>query len=186
MAKLGGLPSLSRVELRTQNFYFGFQVVQVFLVTTLTSAASAAVTQIIMKPASALDLLATNLPKASNFYISYFILQGLIISSGALLQIVGLILARVLGKFLDSTPRKMYNRWSRLSGLGWGTVFPVYTNLCVIGMHTLSICTKQANLLLSHYLFMHRSSCPWVRHHRSLLDLFCIQIQPTLCLQRRY
>ncbi|KAI9876395.1 MAG: hypothetical protein M1830_006298 [Pleopsidium flavum] len=134
MAKLGGLPSLSRVELRTQNFYFGFQVVQVFLVTTITSAASAAVTQIINTPASALNLLATNLPKASNFYISYFILQGLIISSGALLQIVGLILARVLGKFLDSTPRKMYNRWSKLSGLGWGTVFPVYTNLCVIAI----------------------------------------------------
>lgn len=127
---------MSRVELRTQNFYFGFQVVQVFLVTTLTSAASSAVTSIIQQPSSALNLLATNLPKASNFYISYFILQGLTISSGALLQIVGLILSRVLGKLLDSTPRKMYKRWATLSGLGWGTVFPIYANLCVIGMRS--------------------------------------------------
>jgi len=139
VAKLGGLPTLSRVELRTQNFYFGFQVVQVFLVTTLTSAASAAVTQIIQQPSSTLTLLASSLPKASNFYISYFILQGLTISSGALLQIVGLILARVLGKFLDTTPRKMYRRWANLSGLKWGTVFPIYANLCVIGTHSFQL-----------------------------------------------
>lgn len=135
MARLGGLPSLSTVELRTQNFYFAFLVIHVFLITTFTSAASAVVTSIIQNPSSALDLLAKNLPKASNFYISYFILQGLTISSGALLQIVGLLLSRILGKFLDSTPRKIYKRWANLSGLGWGTVFPIYTNLCVIGMN---------------------------------------------------
>lgn len=134
MAKIGGAPTLSAVELRTQNFYFGFQVVQVFLITTLTSAASASVTSILCKPMDAPNLLATNIPKASNFYISYFVLQGLTISSGALLGIAGLILFRLLGKFLDTTPRKMYKRWSTLSALGWGTVFPVYTNLTVIGI----------------------------------------------------
>lgn len=138
MAKLGGAPSLSAVELRTQNFYFGFQVVQVFLITTLSSAASASVTSIICKPMDAPNLLATNIPKASNFYISYFVLQGLTISSGALLGIAGLIIFKLLGTFLDTTPRKMYKRWSTLSALGWGTVFPVYTNLTVIGM---SFCT---------------------------------------------
>ena len=133
MAKLGGVPSTSRVELRTQNFYFLFQVIQVFLVTTVASSASASAAQIAKNPASATSLLATQLPTASNFYISYFVLQGLTISAGGVLQIVGLILFRVLGKLLDSTPRKMYKRWSSLSGLGWGTVFPIYTNLTVIG-----------------------------------------------------
>ncbi|MCJ1390911.1 hypothetical protein MMC18_003772 [Xylographa bjoerkii] len=134
MAKEGGMPSLARIELRTQNFYFIFQVIQVFLVTTLASAASKVVTQIINSPSSAPSLLATNLPLASNFYISYFLVQGLTIASGALLQIVGLILFKVLGKILDSTPRKMYKRFSSLSGLGWGTLFPIYTNLLVIAI----------------------------------------------------
>ena len=125
MSKLAGLPTLSMIELRTQSYYFWFQVIQVFIVTTLTSAASAAVTQIIDDPSSATSLLAENLPKASNFYISYFILQGLVFSSGALLQIAGLIVFKVLGKFLDSTPRKMYKRWATLSSLGWGTIFPI-------------------------------------------------------------
>lgn len=134
VAKWGGMPSLSRVELRTQNFYFAFQIIQVFLVTTLSSAATASATQIIDSPMSVTSILAKNLPKASTFYISYFILQGLTISAGAVLQIAGLIVSRLLGKILDSTPRKMYNRWATLSGLGWGTVFPVYTMLGVIGM----------------------------------------------------
>ncbi|KAK2766798.1 hypothetical protein FQN54_006112 [Arachnomyces sp. PD_36] len=134
MAQLGGVPTLAAIELRTQNFYFAFQVVQVFLVATLASAASSAVDKIIQKPQNAANMLATNLPKASNFYISYFILQGLSFSSGALLQIAGLVVGKILGKLLDNTPRKMYKRWSTLSGLGWGTIFPILTNLCVIAI----------------------------------------------------
>jgi len=108
------------------------QVIQVFLVTALSSSASAVATQIISDPGSATQLLAQNLPKSSNFYIAFLLLQGLSISGGALLQIVGLILFYVLGKLLDNTPRKMWTRWNILSGLGWGTVFPIYTNLAVI------------------------------------------------------
>ncbi|KAK4694051.1 calcium permeable stress-gated cation channel, partial [Lecanoromycetidae sp. Uapishka_2] len=134
MAKLGGKPTLSTVELRVQNSYFLFQVIQVFLVTTLTSGAAASGVAIFNQPSQATTLLASSLPKASNFYISYFVLQGLIISSGAVLQIVGVILFKVLGKFLDTTPRKMYKRFVTLSGLGWGTVFPVYTLLTVIAL----------------------------------------------------
>ncbi|EEQ89006.1 hypothetical protein RJZ56_006968 [Blastomyces dermatitidis] len=134
MARLGGCPTTAAAELRTQNFYFGFQVVQVFLVTTLSSAASSVVEKIIQNPQSAATLLAQNIPKASNFYIAYFILQGLTFSAGALLQIVGLIVSKILGKLFDNTPRKMYKRWSTLSGLGWGTVLPVLTNLCVIAI----------------------------------------------------
>lgn len=133
MAKVAGKPSLSSVELRVQNTYFLFQVIQVFLVTTVTSSASASVVTIIGDPSSVTSLLGQDLPKASNFYISYFILQGLIISSGAVLQLVGLILYKLLGKFLDSTPRKMYKRFTTLTGLGWGTVFPIYTLLTTIG-----------------------------------------------------
>ena len=133
MAAMAGKPSLSSVELRVQNTYFLFLVIQVFLVTTVTSSASASAIEIVQNPSSVTSLLGKDLPKASNFYISYFILQGLIISSGAVLQLVGVILFKILGKFLDSTPRKMYKRFSTLSGLGWGTVFPSYTLLTTIG-----------------------------------------------------
>jgi hypothetical protein len=134
MAKWGGDPSLAAVEMTVQNWYFAFQIVEVFLVVTLASAATSVVTSIINNPQSAASLLAAKIPNASNFYVSYIVLQGLSFSAGALLQIVGLILGKILGKFLDSTPRKMFNRWSSLAGLGWGTVYPAFTLLAVIGI----------------------------------------------------
>lgn len=134
MAKLGGAPSQAEIELTTQNFYFAFQVVQVFLVVTLASSASSVATKIVQQPQEAASLLANNIPKVSNFYITYILLQGLSFSSGALLQIGGLVVGKILGKFLDNTPRKMYTRWSTLAGLGWGTVYPVFTLLAVIAI----------------------------------------------------
>ncbi|KAJ5496417.1 hypothetical protein N7463_008404 [Penicillium fimorum] len=134
MAKLGGDPTLAAVELTVQNWFFAFQVVQVFLVVTVASSAAAVVESIMHNPASAASLLAQKIPTASNFYISYIILQGLSFSAGALLQIVGLILSKVLGRLLDSTPRKMYTRWSSLAGLGWGTVYPSFTLLTVVAI----------------------------------------------------
>lgn len=134
LAKLAGEPTQSAVELKTQTWYFAFQVIQVFLMTTFISGAAAVTTQIIDNPGSAPALLANNLPKASNFYISYFILYGLAQAAAQLLNIVALLLFVVLGKFLDSTPRKMYNRWVNLSGLGWGSEYPKWTNLGVIAI----------------------------------------------------
>lgn len=133
MAALAGKPTHSSVELRVQNSYFLFQVIQVFLVTTLTSGASAAFSTIYNSPGDAPKLLAKSLPSASNFYISYFILQGLTISSRAVAQVFVVILYNLLGKVLDKTPRKMYRRFVSLKGLGWGTVFPIFTLLTVIG-----------------------------------------------------
>ena len=133
MAKFSGDPSQSAIELTTQNYYFAFQVVQVFLVATIGSAAASSVVEIIKNPGSVVNLLSTQIPKASNFYLSYIILQGLGVVAGTLLALSGLVIAFVLAKLLDKTPRKMYKRWASLGSMGMGTVYPIYTNLLVIG-----------------------------------------------------
>ncbi|KAL4787043.1 hypothetical protein BJX76DRAFT_345877 [Aspergillus varians] len=133
-ARRAGVPSAARVELFTQSAHFCFQVVQVFLVTTLTSAASAATAQIIKDPLSAKDLLAQNLPKATNFYISYFLLQGLTTSSLAVVQIMSVLVFKVITMFFDGSPRRLYERWAALSQISWGNVFPVFTNMGVIAL----------------------------------------------------
>ncbi|KAK4163183.1 hypothetical protein QBC43DRAFT_290148 [Cladorrhinum sp. PSN259] len=133
-AKLAGEPSLSRVELFTQNAYFVFQVVQVFLVATLSSSATAVAQQVIDNPSSAPTILATNLPKASNIYISYFIVQGLTIATSVITQVVGYFIFTILYKFLAATPRAMYTKWTNLSAISWGSTLPVYTNIVVIAI----------------------------------------------------
>lgn len=133
-AKLSGEPSLSRVELFTQNAYFAFQVIQVFLITTITSSASAVGYQIFLHPQEVTSLLANNLPKASKFYISYFIVQGLGIASSIVSQVAGFVIFNLLYKYLSGTPRALYTKWANLSAISWGSVLPVYTNIAVISL----------------------------------------------------
>lgn len=132
LGKKSGLLSHQEIELYCQKWYFAFQVIEVFIVTTMTSAATSSVTAIIRKPTSAMTLLSENLPKASNFYIAYFMLLGLTFPSGQLLQIVSLILSKVLGRILDSTPRQKWNRYNNLSKPSWGVVTPVIELLVVL------------------------------------------------------
>ncbi|KAJ5908701.1 hypothetical protein N7495_001383 [Penicillium taxi] len=133
-ARRAGVPSTARVELFTQSAHFVFQVVQVFLVTTITSAASAATSQIIKDPLSVKDLLAKNLPKSSNFYISYFLLQGLSLSSMALVQIASALVFKFVTAFFTYSPRRSFQKWGQLATLSWGNVFPVFTNMGVIAL----------------------------------------------------
>jgi len=105
VAKLSGAVTLSEVEQQCQNWFFAFQVIQVFLITTFTSGAAAVASQIVTDPTLAVELLSKNLPKASNFYISYFILYGLANAARYLFNLMGLVGAFVLSKFAK-TPRK--------------------------------------------------------------------------------
>ena len=121
------------VELFTQNAYFVFQVVQVFLVTTLTSAASAAFADVIKNPLSAKDLLSQNLPKSSNFYLSYILVQCLAGGSWNMMHFIDLFRYHVLARKIEH-PRRLSKNWFRLREIHWGAIFPVFTNMAVIGM----------------------------------------------------
>ncbi|EOA87928.1 phosphate metabolism protein 7 [Exserohilum turcicum] len=135
MAKLAGYVTYSQIELKTQNWYFAFQVVQVFLVATLSSAVTSVINNVLNDPGSVLTLLSTNLPKASNFYISYFILLGLSSAAGTLLNIGGFVVVVLLGRVLPGkTPRKIFEKLTKLSAPSWGSEFPKWINLGVIAL----------------------------------------------------
>lgn len=133
LSKLSGAVSLSEIELQTQTWYFAFQVIQVFLITTFTSGATAVASQIVSNPAQAIPLLAKNLPKAGNFYISYFVLYGVANASKYLFNIGGLLGVFVLSKFAK-TPRKKYQQYVQLTSPSWGSEYPKWTNLGVIAI----------------------------------------------------
>lgn len=130
--KFGGCMTTQDLDYWTQQWFFAFEVIQVFLITTCTSAASSVVTSIINDPTSAMTMLSEQLPPASNFYICYMLLQGLAISSGMLAQIVGLVLSFVLGRILDKTPRQKWKRKVSLSAPNWGTSYALYGMFTVI------------------------------------------------------
>jgi hypothetical protein len=131
-ARVAGVPSHALVELYVQHAYFFFQVLQVFLITTLTSAASAAVFDAIKNPLMIKDMLSQNLPKASNFYLSYILIQCLGAGAARLANFGDLIRHEIIAKSI-ANPRRRFYRWRRLTKIHWGSEYPRFTNMGVIG-----------------------------------------------------
>ncbi|EPS29391.1 hypothetical protein PDE_04340 [Penicillium oxalicum 114-2] len=133
LSKTQGLHTGMAIELTVQNYYFAFLFVQLFLVVTIASSASTIldnVTNVTSWP----ELLATNIPRSSNYFFSYMVLQAMSVSAGALVQIVSLVSWFILAPILDSTARKKWARTTNLNQMQWGTFFPVYTTLACIGL----------------------------------------------------
>ncbi|KAI4192844.1 MAG: hypothetical protein LQ350_008550 [Teloschistes chrysophthalmus] len=123
---------ISRVdaELALQDYYFSFLFLQVFLVVSIASSVATVLSSLRYDFNSFATLLALNLPKAANYFLSYIMLQAISVSAGALLQ-VGRLVGFSTAYLLDHTPRDVWERLKKPQ-LRLGTFFPVYTNLAVI------------------------------------------------------
>lgn len=120
--------------MKTQAWTFFFQVFQVFLVTTFSSGAAAVAAKIIKEPHSAPTLLAESLPKASNFYLTYFLIQGLTSAASNVLNYSDLFEYLFYQYFRDKTPREKFTSFSQMKGISYGSLFPKFTNLFVIAV----------------------------------------------------
>jgi hypothetical protein len=72
-ARLEGIPLRTGIELSLMTRYFLFQVIHGFLIVTLASGLVKAIPAIAQNPGSAVTLLATQLPAASTFFLTYFV-----------------------------------------------------------------------------------------------------------------
>ncbi|KAK6580676.1 hypothetical protein PZA11_006912 [Diplocarpon coronariae] len=133
LATVQGAQTGVQKQRSVQNYYFAFLFVQVFLVVSISGGALAALGSA-TNIASIPETLATQLPKAANYFFSYMILQALSTSSGTLLQIGTLILWYLLPKLFDNTAREKWKRNTTLPNVTWGTFFPVYTNFACIAL----------------------------------------------------
>ncbi|KAM3415085.1 hypothetical protein BST61_g10219 [Cercospora zeina] len=134
IAKLSGEPTVPQAELKTQAWFMVFQVVQVFLVTTFSSGAAAVATKIANDPRSAPDLLASSLPKASNFYLTYFILQGTTSAASNLLDYSELFEYLFYEYIWNKTPREKFQTYAQMRGTPWAAWLPKLTNFLIIAV----------------------------------------------------
>jgi hypothetical protein len=75
--------------------------------------------------------LAMNLPRASNFYISYILVQCLAGAGTNLVHPLDLI-RHTLIRRVTQFPRFQYKLWRTMRPARWGRDFPVFANLGVI------------------------------------------------------
>lgn len=75
-ARLEGIPLKTGIELSLMTRYFMFLVIHGFLIVTLASGLVKAIPAIAKDPSSTVTLLATQLPAASTFFLTYFVSHG--------------------------------------------------------------------------------------------------------------
>ncbi|EJC99291.1 DUF221-domain-containing protein [Fomitiporia mediterranea MF3/22] len=134
LARFEGMQRKTSVELSLMTRFFIFQVVHSFLIVTLSSGLIAALPELVTKPTSIPSLLARQLPQASNFFLTYIILQGLTGSGTGYLQIKYFVLYYLKRLMAGSTPRSLYNVEYSLQEIKWGTEFPATTLIAVISI----------------------------------------------------
>lgn len=104
-----------------QDYYFAFLFVQIFAVISVSSSVAAVLNGLSHDIESTATLLTQSLPKASNYFFSYMLLQGLSVSASALLQLDRLF-QFAFGLLVDNTARQTWER-NRKPGIQWGTFF---------------------------------------------------------------
>ncbi|KAI0973415.1 late exocytosis, associated with Golgi transport-domain-containing protein [Xylaria arbuscula] len=99
-----GGPTNTAIELQVQRWGHVFQVTQVRIMANVEPN----------------DLL----PKSSNYYLTYFIVQGITSAADNLLNYSDLLEYLSLEYLVDETPRQKFTRYTNMKDIAWGQVFP--------------------------------------------------------------
>jgi hypothetical protein len=133
---LKGYPTETQVESDVQKQYFEFLFIQMFLVITISSGISEVLYQIVRNLTSIPGLLASNVPKVSNFFFTFIIIQGLSNASGLLLQLDSLIMNSVILPVLSfnktQTARSKFHQLTGIASFRWRSTYPIFTNIAAI------------------------------------------------------
>jgi hypothetical protein len=87
-------------------FYFTFLLIELVLVTSISSGLIGTIAAIIDNPTSIVNTLATELPKASNYFFNYLIIQALGFSGSLLFQYLRLLFITLIWPWFAQTPRE--------------------------------------------------------------------------------
>jgi len=169
LANLQGLYSRQAVENSVQLYYFIFLFVQVFLVVSLSASITTVIEELLSRVESVPVVLAQNLPKASNYFFSYFIIQA---SSTVTITLLhgNELFNFVLSRILDKTARQKWTRSESVHLKSWGTFIPVYTNLACIGMSLPQLSWPILNYSLCRSRLLCDCSSHFGIQYRSLRD----------------
>ncbi|KIP07764.1 hypothetical protein PHLGIDRAFT_70481 [Phlebiopsis gigantea 11061_1 CR5-6] len=128
------IPRWSLLSISVYKRYFLFLVIHGFLVVTLSSGLASTAAQIVENPTQAVSYLASQLPNASIFFLTWTLTQGLSGAGSALLQVGTILLYFSKKWFLGRTPRQAYEVTFMMPQADFGLVLPRISLLATIGL----------------------------------------------------
>ncbi|KAL8828571.1 MAG: hypothetical protein Q9191_002508, partial [Dirinaria sp. TL-2023a] len=134
LAVLVGTPTRTRRELVTQGFYFTFLFFELVLVTSISSGVVTIIPTIIANPVNIPTILATNLPKAANYFFNYLIIQALGWGGSVLFQYLRVLYITTIWPWFTQTPRQEAWLQTTIPHQMWANVYSLNTNYAVIGL----------------------------------------------------
>ena len=124
----------TEMQLETQGHYFTFLFIHLFAMASISSALIPTTVEVLNKDIAELPrILALNLPLAGNYYLSYLMIQAILLLASTICRLPAL-----LGEFWKSrssrTPRERLDaQRSLLFQIRWGEIYAFYGVLASIG-----------------------------------------------------
>lgn len=129
-----GYSTHTDVQLATQSVYFAFLFVQLFLNPSVASGLIPIVFEVLNNGITEVPrILAQNLPLAGNYYLSYLLVQAILLVVSVLLRPMALIGLWRATRGTSSPRAKVAILWTLLVPIKWGELYPFYSVLAVIG-----------------------------------------------------
>lgn len=122
------------MELYTQQVYFAFLFVQLFLNPSISSGLVPIAFAVLDNGVTEVPrILAQNLPLAGNYYLSYLLVQAILLVVSVLLRPLALVNLYRASRG-TRTPREQVGiLWNLFLPVRWGELYPFYSVLAVIG-----------------------------------------------------
>lgn len=140
------IPRYSLISVSVYRRFYFFLLIHGFLIVTISSGITNAIGDIIKEPTQTVQKLASQLPGASVFFLTYMLTQGLAGAGSALVQLAPLALHYIKKWFLGRTPRQAYMVTFMMPAADFGVLLP---RLSLLGTITFaySVLSPLINLL---------------------------------------
>lgn len=164
-----GILSFSEVQMRAFSRYFLFQVVNIFLVTTIAGSIFDTIAIVIGKPESAFELLGNSLPRLSSFFITFVTIKTFLALGFELVRTMSLVQATLrYALFPNATLR--FQRTVKLGmraidDPGWFPFHKILAQDMLVVVVSVVFAVVAPLVLLPCAIFCLFSRIMWTHHH---------------------
>jgi hypothetical protein len=169
IGKLEGLISFSDVQMRAFSRYFLFQVINVFLVTTIAGSIFDTIAIIVETPEAAFEMLGNSLPRMSSFFISFVTIKTFLGLGMELVRTMSLIQATVRYFLVPNatlrTARSVVAGMRAIDDPGWFPFHKILAQDMLVVVISVVFAVVAPLVLLPCILFCTFSRIMWTHHH---------------------
>jgi hypothetical protein len=169
IGKLEGLVSFSEVQMRAFSRYFLFQVLNVFLVTTVAGSIFDTIAIIVENPEMAFELLGNSLPRMSSFFITFVTIKSFFGLGFELVRTMSLVQATIRYICVPNptlrTSRGVIAGMRAIDDPGWFPFHKILAQDMLVVVISVVFAVVAPLVLLPCALFCLFSRIMWTHHH---------------------